>query len=315
MMEFIKKNPPRFVFLTGLFLIILVFGGIITYTALRDTVATVGSTEITKQDLSDRIYYSTGKEQSINFFKKDVTAQEYLTQLVEEETIRQKMAENNIIITNEEATESLVSRIPDYSDRSERFKNLAIEAEKVNLGKAKLEEKIVGWAEGEYLVYRAAQYLEVSTNDSLDNPQTKIDEGKYETERAYAEKLAKRHLSEIKNGTKTFSEVKDELLKDGVIGEDAYNQNYISPVGVINQQNYASSYYFFGIQSFRDTLRSLDEGETSDLVSIEVYPNGKEDNSKVGYYILINIQKKVGGEYPSLKEWLENNKTNTKIYY
>ncbi|MDD3481165.1 MAG: SurA N-terminal domain-containing protein [Patescibacteria group bacterium] len=316
MKEFIKKNPPRFVFLVGLFMMLLLFGGFITYTALRDTVAMVGATKITKQDLEDKMYYTTGEEMNVTFLKKDATAQDYVAQLIEDELIRQKMNEQGITVSDEEALESLKLRILDFEERSERFKQIAIDSEKISLGKSKLEEKIVSWAEGEYLVYRTAQYLEVPTSDEAENPNVEVDEKKYEAERKYAQAMAKRHLEQIKSGELKFVEAKEELVNDNRIGEKAYPKNYVKPVGEINKKNYASNFHFFAMEEFRNPLETLEKGEVSNIIEIKVYPGGNTgDQGRVGYYILINIEDRKGGEYSTLEDWLNSNEVETKIYY
>lgn len=308
-------NAPKLIMIIGgisLALALLALGYLAYYKSLVENprvVAKVGNVEITREDLNNEIYrtYLVGTPEK----PKEVSLQEKVSLtnfLVEVEISRQYDEKNGITVSDEEIQESIeASQVADRFEKYTDVQKSAIKtAHKNSLYIAKAKEHMLGYREGEFILFRFDKYVEYTDIEKIEGVG---DDSLIATQRAYAQKLANEVSQKLSSGQITFEEAKTLVGLDTTIGVPGFAPYRPGISGYFGKEHFGDGLGYFDENSykgFKEGVLSKDKDQITEPFVIQ-------GNTGTGFtdiaYVLVKNTNVASGNVTSYNEWLSEQKT------
>lgn len=302
-----QKAALRVVLVVG-FLILIVGGGYLYWVSKHDPNALVyvGNEKVTKSDLNKAIYslHFAGSPDSPTTTVNDELRKTLMDKLVEKKIIAQEAAKLGVSVSDSDVTAEAIKRDSDYNRRTPDQKDIIFNNAKSDLLAEKVKDKVLSWAEGDFVMVRFDQYLNGST----------ADQSKYETDKTEADKVAKKAIYELQQGV-PFETVQKEIASNPVIGDKSWQDLDLLPVlgGKATKQNMEERGGVLADPEFYSMLMKSEVGKVSGptLMKVKVSLDADSPNteSKDGYYVLYKLNSKNKTDYSDYETWLNDKKT------
>lgn len=300
------QKEERKILITAIIAGVLMIGGLLVYLAMveqqANTVATVKGKKITLDDYKSKVYAVTGEGTA----QKPTGLDQYIKEPLLEELIFEKLAEeelkkNGLKITEAEIEKKSKELNSKYSTLGNREKSAIDKQAAFKVMIEKLENNIVTWREGQYLLCRYDRYVQ---SDMAKTPE-KAQELKQKQEK-YSEEYCKGVKERIASGSSDYQTEKKKLLEDPVIGNASWLPFSMTLAHEFNQENFGSDQFVIGSDLRDKILASNKSKKVSDPVKIKVVKGENEKEKIDGAFAVILLENKgKDGSTINLDKYLE----------